>query len=94
MFHGHIISSEGVEVVPKKTEAVRNWPRPLAPTDIRSFMGLAGYYRRFVDGFVSIESPFTTLTQKNVKFDWSKSCERSFKTLKDSLTTSIVLNLP
>ena len=52
--------------------------RPLTPTDIRNFLGLEGYYQRFVDGFVSIKSPLTTLTQKSKKFEWSKSCERSF----------------
>ena len=67
-FHGHIISSEGIEVNPKKIEAVKNLPRPLTPTDIRSFLGLAGYCRKFVDGFPSIVSPLTTLTQNSVKF--------------------------
>ena len=61
-FLGHIFSSEGVEVDPRKIEAVKNYPRPLTLTDIRSFLGLAGYYRRFVDGFASISSPLTTLT--------------------------------
>ena len=63
-FRGHIISSEGVEVDPRKTEAMKNWPRLLTPTDIRSFFGLAGYYRRVVEGFASIASRLTTLTQK------------------------------
>ena len=67
-FLGHIISSEGVEVDTRKMKAVKNWPRPLTPTDIRSFLRLAGYYRRFVDGFASIPSPLTTLTQKCKKF--------------------------
>ena len=75
-FLGHIISSEGVQIDPRKTEAVKNWPRPLTPTDIRSFLGLAWYYTRFVDAFVSIASPLTTLTQKSVKFDWSEACEK------------------
>ena len=56
-FLGHIISREGVEVDPRKIDAVKNYPRPLTLTDIRSFLGLAGYYRRFVDGFASIASP-------------------------------------
>ena len=68
-FLGHIISSEGVEVDPRKTKVVKKWPRPLIPIDIRSFLGLVGYYRRFVDGFASIASPLTTLTQKSKKFE-------------------------
>ena len=60
---GHIISSEGVELDPRKTEAVKNWPRPLTLTDIRSFLCLAGYYQRFMDGFAFIAPPLTTLTQ-------------------------------
>ena len=65
-FLGHIISSEGVEVDPRKTEVVKNCHRPITPTDIRCFLGLDGYYRRFVDAFASIVSPLTTLTQKNM----------------------------
>ena len=67
-FHGHIISSEVVEFYPRKTEAVKNCPRPLTPTDIRSFLSLVDYYRRFVECFVSISYPLTTLTQKSKKF--------------------------
>ena len=71
-FLGHIISSEGVEVDPRKSEVVKNCHRPLTPTDIRTFMVLVGYYRRFVDCFVSITSPLTTFTQKSMKFEWSE----------------------
>ena len=60
-FLGHIISNDGVD--PRKTEAVKNWPRPLTPTYIRIFLGLAGYYQRFWEGFAYIASPLTTLTQ-------------------------------
>ena len=77
-FLGHIISSEGVEVDPRKTKAVKNWPKPLTPIDIRSFLGLAGYFRRFVDGFASIAYPLTTLTQKK-KFEWLEVCDKSFQ---------------
>ena len=68
MFLGHIISSEGVEVDQRKIEVVKSWPRPLTQTYIRCFLGLAGYYRRFVDGGASIESPLTILNDKNKKF--------------------------
>ena len=77
-----------------KIEAVKNYPRPLTTIYIRSFMGLVGFYRRFMDGFVSIASPFSTLTQNNKKFEWSAACEKSFKLLKDRLTSATVLTLP
>nr|XP_019068167.1 uncharacterized protein LOC109119709 [Solanum lycopersicum] len=92
-FLGHIISGDGVEVDSKKTDAVRNWPTPLTPTDIRSFLGLAGYYRRFLDGFSSITSPLTSLTQKKVKFERSEVCEKGFQELKDKLTSAPILTL-
>ena len=66
-FLGHIIYSEGVEVDPRKSEVVKNCPRPITPIDIRSFLGLMGYYRRFVDGFATIAYPLTTLTQQSKK---------------------------
>ena len=78
-FLGHIFSSVGIEVDPKKMEAVKSWPRPLSPTDILSFLGLVGYYRRFVEGFSSIASPLTALTQKKSKFEWTEACEKSFQ---------------
>ena len=74
-FLGHIIFSDGVDVDPRKIKAVKIWPRPLTPNKIMSFLGLAGYYRRFVDGFSSIESHFITLTQKSKKSECSAGCE-------------------
>ena len=68
-FIGHIICCKVVEVNPRKTEMVKNYPRSLNPIEIRSFLGLAGNYRRFVDDFASISSPLTTLTQKSVKYE-------------------------
>ena len=67
-FLGHIVSNEGIQVDTQKIEAVKNWPRPTAPTEIRSFLGLAGYYRKFVEGFSSISAPLTKLTHKASKF--------------------------
>ncbi|WMV18534.1 hypothetical protein MTR67_011919 [Solanum verrucosum] len=75
-------------------DAVKSWPRPLSATDIRCFLGLAGYYRRFVERFSSIVSPLTTLTQKKAKFLWSETYERSFQELEDRLTSALVLTLP
>ena len=75
-------------------EAVKKCLRPLNLTDIRSFMGLAVYYRSFVDCFASIAYPLITLTQKNKKFDCSETCEKSFQLLKDRLSSAPVLTLP
>ena len=69
-FLGHIVSSEGIRVDSQKIEAVKQWHKPTSAIDIRSFLGLAGYYRRFVEGFSSIASPLTRLTQKMFKFQW------------------------
>ena len=93
-FLGHVVTKDGVCVDPKKIEAVQSWPRPTSPAEIRSFLGLAGYYRRFVEGFSSISAPLTKLTQKNVPFLWSDACESSFQKLKTLLTSAPVLALP
>ncbi|KAH0732763.1 hypothetical protein KY289_003951 [Solanum tuberosum] len=90
----HIVSGDGIRVDAQKIEAVQNFPRPSSPTDIRSFLGLAGYYRRFVEGFSSISSPLTKLTKKIVKFQWSEACVKSFQELKKRLTITPVLTLP
>ncbi|WMV49832.1 hypothetical protein MTR67_043217 [Solanum verrucosum] len=86
--------TKGIEVDPKKMNAVKSWPRTLTPLNIRRFLGLAGYYRRFVEGFSSIASPLTALTQKKANFIWSEACEMSFQELKDRLTSAPVLTLP
>ena len=79
---------------PAKIEAVINWERPKTPTEVRSFMGLAGYYRRFVQDFAKIATPLTKLTRKNQKFEWDEKCEESFQELKNRLVSSPVLVLP
>ena len=78
-FLSHIISKEGFAVDPAKIEAIISWERPKDVTEIRSFLGLAGYYRRFVQGFSSIAMPLTKLTRKNVPFVWTEQCEASLK---------------
>ena len=77
-FLGHIVSKEGVYVDPTKIEAVVNWEAPKSVTEIRSFLGLVGYYRRFVEGFSRLAAPMTRLTRKGVKFEWNEACEQSF----------------
>ncbi|XP_050238193.1 uncharacterized protein LOC126687680 [Mercurialis annua] len=93
-FLGHVVSKDGIKVDPKKIEAVMDWQRPRSVTEIRSFLGLAGYYRRFVQDFSRISAPMTKLTQKGVKFEWTDKCEASFEKLKEILTTAPVLALP
>lgn len=89
-----MISSEGIQVNPQKIDAVKNGPRPTSPLDIQSFLGLVGYYRRFVEGFfLSITAPLTILNQKQVKFQWSDSCEKILQELKAKLTSAPVLIL-
>ena len=78
-FLGHVISIEGVSVDPQKIEAVVNWKPPKNVFEVRSFLGLAGYYRKFVEGFFMIAAPLTNLTRKDVKYDWVDSCQQSFE---------------
>ncbi|XP_073121391.1 uncharacterized protein [Henckelia pumila] len=93
-FLGHIVSAKGIEVDPSKVEAVRNWVAPKNATEIRSFLGLAGYYRRFIQDFSKIALPLTSLTRKGVKFVWSDQCEKSFAELKERLMSAPVLAIP
>src|SRR5580765_777218 len=93
-FLGHVISREGIAVDPSKVEAVMAWERPKTVTEIRSFLGLAGYYRRFIEGFSKIAGPLTKLTRKNQPFAWTEDCEQSFQEMKQRLTTAPVLTLP
>ena len=88
---GHIILEEGISVDPEKIEAIMNWPTPRNVTDVRSFMGLAGYYRRFIEGFSKVEHPITSFQNKGIKFEWTPMCEESFQELKNILTSAPVL---
>ncbi|XP_070011767.1 uncharacterized protein [Nicotiana sylvestris] len=85
---------KGILVDTQKIETVKTWPRPTTPTEVRSFLELTGYYRRFVEGFSSLSSPLTKLTLKGAKFQWTDACEWSFQALKDRLTSTPVLMLP
>ncbi|GKD80488.1 hypothetical protein Tco_1347327 [Tanacetum coccineum] len=81
-FLGHVIDSKGIHVDPAKFESIKDWTAPKSPTEIRQFLGLAGYYRRFIEGFYKIAKPMTKLTQKNVKFDWGEKEEAAFQLIK------------
>ena len=89
-----MVSAEGISVDPQKIEAIVDWKPPTNVTEVRSFLGLAGYYRKFVEGFSKIATPLTKLTRKEEKFIWSEACQNSFDELKQRLTTAPVLTLP
>jgi hypothetical protein len=93
-FLGHIISGEGISLDPAKVQAVSEWQRPFSATDIRSFLGMARYYRRFIMNFAKIAMPLTHLTKKGVKFEWTDKGEESFQELKNCLISALVLALP
>ncbi|GJW54230.1 putative nucleotidyltransferase, ribonuclease H, partial [Tanacetum coccineum] len=93
-FLGHIVSSEGITMDPAKVEAITKWPRPTSVTEVRSFLGLAGYYRRFVDGFSRLALPLTKLMRKGEKFVWNDEREKSFEELKQRLVSAPILTLP
>ncbi|KAF5808599.1 putative nucleotidyltransferase, Ribonuclease H [Helianthus annuus] len=93
-FLGHVVSERGIQVDPAKVEAVMNWQEPKTPTEIHSFLGLAGYYRRFIENFSRIAAPLTSLTKKKVKFVWGPKQQESFDILKQKLSNAPVLTLP
>jgi hypothetical protein len=93
-FLGHVINQQGITVDPKNVTAVVEWKRPSSVSEIRSFLGLAGYYRCFVPNFSSIAKPLTRLLEKGVLFVWSSDCEVSYQTLKNKLVNAPILALP
>ncbi|GKA12800.1 putative reverse transcriptase domain-containing protein [Tanacetum coccineum] len=93
-FLGHMIDSEGIHVDPAKIESIKDWASPKTPTKIHQFLGLAGYYRRFIKGFSKIVKPMIKLTQKSVKFDWGEKEETAFQMLKHKLCSAPILALP
>ncbi|GJU73987.1 putative reverse transcriptase domain-containing protein [Tanacetum coccineum] len=93
-FLGHVIDCRGIHVDPAKIESIKDWASPKTPTEIRQFLGLAGYYRRFIEGFSKIAKTMTKLTQKGVKFDWGDKQEVAFQLLKQKLCSAPILALP
>jgi len=93
-FLGHVVSKDGIHVDPSKIDSVRNWRTPETPTEVRQFLGLAGYYRRFIEGFSKIALPLTQLTQKDRPYVWGEKQEEAFQILKDRLCNAPILSLP
>jgi hypothetical protein len=92
-FLGHVVSNGGIAVDPSKVRDVLNWKPPTDVGEIRSFLGLAGYYRRFIEGFSKLSKPMTALLEKNAKYVWSEKWQANFEELKKRLTIAPVLVL-
>ncbi|KAD6453180.1 hypothetical protein E3N88_07885 [Mikania micrantha] len=93
-FLGHVVNDRGIQVDPSKIEAVKKWEAPTTPMEIRQFLGLAGYYRRFIENFSKIAKPLTMLTQKEQKYKWGSEQEEAFQLLKHKLCHAPILSLP
>ncbi|GJU51916.1 putative reverse transcriptase domain-containing protein [Tanacetum coccineum] len=93
-FLRHVNDSRGIHVDPAKIESIKDWASPKTPTEIRQFLGLAGYYRRFIEGFSKIAKSMTKLTQKGIKFDWGEKEENAFQLIKQKLCSAPILALP
>ncbi|GJS78638.1 putative reverse transcriptase domain-containing protein [Tanacetum coccineum] len=93
-FLSHVIDSQGIHVDPAKIESIKDWASPKSPMEIHQFLGLAGYYRRFIKGFSKIAKPMTKLTQKKVKFEWGDKQETLFQLIKQKLCSAPILALP
>ena len=93
-FLGHVVSASGVSVDLEKVEAVMSWERPKSVFEICSFLGLAGYYRRFIKDLSRLATPMMRLTRKEVKFDWDDRCEEAFQELKRRVTSALILIVP
>ncbi|GJY50240.1 putative reverse transcriptase domain-containing protein [Tanacetum coccineum] len=90
----HMVNQSGIHVDPSKIEAMKNWKAPTTPSEVQLFLGLAGYYRRFIANFTKIGKPLTSLTQKNQKYEWGEKEEEAFQTLKNNLCDAPILSLP
>ena len=88
---GHIISEEGIIVDPTMIKSIEEWPTPINSIEVRSFMGLVGYYKRFIEGFSKIVHPITSFHKKGARFEWTPDCTRSFQHLKSLLTSALIL---
>ena len=91
---GHLISGEGIEPLPEKLESIKGMPPPTTPKEVKQFLGLIGYYRKFVPRFADIARSLTNLTQLDQPFEWSDKCQTSFELLKEALIKEPILRFP
>ena len=93
-FLGHVISDQGIQTDPKKTQVVQNWPQPKTVHDVRSFLGFCSYYRRFISNFAAVAKPLHAFTERKQKFVWTDDCSKAFETLKNRMVSSPILAHP
>nr|GEV79395.1 putative reverse transcriptase domain-containing protein [Tanacetum cinerariifolium] len=93
-FLGHVVNRDGINLDPSKVKSVKSWKTPESPTEIRSFLGLASYYRRFIGNVSKIAKPLTLLTQKNKTYVWGDKQDEAFRILMEKLCNAPVLALP
>ena len=93
-FLGHIVSKDGVATVPQKTSKVAGWKAPTCQHEVRQFLGLVGYYRKFIKGFATIAKPLHRLTEKTATFKWTTDCQEAFKQLRQQLVSPPILAFP
>ena len=91
---GHILSATGIRPLPSKTHAIKNMKPPVTPKQVRAFLGLVGYYRKFIKGFAKIAKPLTLLTRQQVKFDWMPTHHTAFLQLKEAIVQAPILHYP
>ena len=89
---GHLVSADGVNPIPDKIQALKDWPTPHCVRDVRAFFGLASYYKRFVKGFATIAEPLTRLTRKQTRFAWTDEAQEAFDKLKQALIDATSLD--
>ena len=91
---GHLISGQGIEPVPEKLETIKEMPSPTTPKEVRRFLGMVGYYRKFIPKYSDIARPLTNLTRKDMTFEWTEVCQHTFEMLKNELTKEPILKYP
>ena len=91
---GHVVGKDGIKVDPQKIETVTTWARPNDVSQLRSFLGLSNYFRRFIQGYSILVIPLTHLTKKDVMYIWTEQCQKSFEGVEYALTHAPILNLP